>query len=54
MKTQPKRGATGAKRGVRTLSYPFTTIIKSKFDSWMRQAAFNVARGMKILSRASI
>ena len=29
----------------------FTTLIKNKFDAWFRQAAFNVARGMKILSR---
>jgi transposase, IS5 family len=32
----------------------FTTIIKNKFDTWFRQAAFNVARGMKIISRATI
>ncbi len=32
----------------------FTTIIKNKFDAWFRQAAFNVARGMKILSRLSV
>jgi transposase, IS5 family len=32
----------------------FTTIIKNKFDTWFRQAAFNVAGGMKIISRASI
>jgi transposase, IS5 family len=32
----------------------FTTIIKNKFDAWFRQAAFNVPRGMKIISRASI
>jgi transposase, IS5 family len=32
----------------------FTTIIKNQFDGWFRQAAFNVARGMKIISRASI
>jgi IS5 family transposase len=32
----------------------FTTIIKNKFDTWFRQAAFNVARGMKILSRVSV
>jgi len=29
----------------------FTTIIKNQFDIWFRQAAFNVHRGMKILSR---
>ena len=29
----------------------FTTLIKNKFDAWFRQAAFNVARGMKIFSR---
>jgi IS5 family transposase len=32
----------------------FTTIIKNQFDGWFRQAAFNVARGMKIISRATI
>jgi IS5 family transposase len=32
----------------------FTTIIKNQFDAWFRQAAFNVARGMKIISRATI
>jgi IS5 family transposase len=32
----------------------FTTIIKNKFDAWFRQAAFNVARGMKILSRVTV
>jgi len=32
----------------------FTTIIKNKFDAWFRQAAFNVARGMKILSRMAV
>jgi hypothetical protein len=32
----------------------FTTIVKNKFDTWFRQAAFNVARGMKIISRATI
>ncbi len=31
----------------------FTTLIKNKFDAWFRQAAFNVARGMRILSRMS-
>jgi IS5 family transposase len=29
----------------------FTTINKNKFDAWFRQAAFNVIRGMKILTR---
>jgi transposase len=29
----------------------FTTIVKNKFNTWCRQAAFNVTRGMKILSR---
>lgn len=29
----------------------FTTLIKNKFDAWFRQAAFNIARGMRILSR---
>ena len=32
----------------------FTTIIKNKFDVWFRQAAFNVDRGMKILSRVTV
>jgi len=32
----------------------FTTLIKNKFDAWFRQAAFNVARGMRILSKMSI
>jgi len=32
----------------------FTTIIKNQFDGWFRQAAFNVVRGMKIISRATI
>jgi hypothetical protein len=32
----------------------FTTIIKNQFDGWFRQAAFNVARGMKIILRATI
>jgi IS5 family transposase len=32
----------------------FTTIVKNTFDTWFRQAAFNVARGMKILSRIAV
>jgi transposase, IS5 family len=32
----------------------FTTIIKNQFDGWFRQAAFNVARGMKILSGMAV
>jgi IS5 family transposase len=32
----------------------FTTIIKNQFDIWFRQAAFNVVRGMKILSRMPV
>ena len=32
----------------------FTTIIKNQFNTWFRQAAFNVAREMKIISRATI
>ena len=32
----------------------FTTLIKNKFDAWFRQAAFNVAREMRILSKMSI
>jgi transposase, IS5 family len=31
----------------------FTSIIKKQFDAWFRQAAFNVARGMKTILRAS-
>ena len=27
----------------------FTTIVKNNFDCWCRQAAYNIARGMKIL-----
>jgi IS5 family transposase len=29
----------------------FKTLFNNKFDAWFRQAAFNVARGMRILSR---
>jgi len=33
----------------------FTTIIKNQFNTWFRQAAFNVAREMKIIhTRATI
>ena len=32
----------------------FPSIIKNKFDAWFRQAAFNVARGIKIISRTTI
>jgi transposase, IS5 family len=32
----------------------FTSLIKNKFDAWFRQAAFNVTRGMKILSRMTV
>jgi hypothetical protein len=32
----------------------FTTLIKNKFDAWFRQAAFNIARGMRILSRMEV
>jgi transposase, IS5 family len=32
----------------------FTTIVKNNLDAWFRQAAFNVARGMKILSRVIV
>ena len=32
----------------------FATIVKNKFDAWFRQAAFNVARGMKIIARAAV
>ena len=29
----------------------FTTIVKNNFDCWMRQAAYNIQKGVKILSR---
>jgi len=32
----------------------FTTLVKNKFDAWFRQAAFNIARGMKILARVQL
>ena len=32
----------------------FTSIIKNKFEDWFRQVDFNVARGMKIISGATI
>ena len=32
----------------------FTSIIKNQFDGWFRQTAFNVARGMRILSRVAV
>jgi len=32
----------------------FTDIIKNKFDCWCRQAAFNISRGLKILSVATV
>jgi transposase, IS5 family len=37
----------------RTKRARFTTIAKNNFDSWTRQTAFNVARGLKILSRTA-
>jgi len=30
----------------------FTTIAKNLFDAWCRQAAYNIKRGLKILSMA--
>ena len=32
----------------------FTDITKNKFDGWYRQAAYNIARGLKILRRATV
>ncbi|MCJ7773281.1 MAG: IS5 family transposase [Desulfobacterales bacterium] len=32
----------------------FTTIIKNKFDCWFRQSAYNITRGLKILSVATV
>jgi IS5 family transposase len=32
----------------------FTTIVKNKFDCWYRQAAYNTARGLKILKVATV
>jgi IS5 family transposase len=32
----------------------FTDITKNKFDGWYRQAAFNIARGLKILRVATV
>jgi IS5 family transposase len=32
----------------------FTDIAKNKFDAWYRQAAFNIARGLKILRVATV
>ena len=32
----------------------FTDIAKNKFDAWCRQAAFNIARGLKILRVATV
>lgn len=32
----------------------FTDITKNKFDGWYRQAAYNIARGLKILRVAAI
>jgi len=32
----------------------FTDIMKNKFDCWYRQAAFNIARGLKILRVATV
>jgi IS5 family transposase len=31
----------------------FTTIAKNKFDLWMRQAAYNIVKGVRILSKSS-
>ena len=32
----------------------FTDIAKNKFDGWHRQAAYNMARGLKILRVATV
>jgi transposase, IS5 family len=32
----------------------FTNIAKNNFDAWLRQAAFNISRGLKILKLANI
>ena len=32
----------------------FTDMTKNKFDVWYRQAAFNIARGLKILRVATV
>ncbi len=32
----------------------FTTIAKNKTDTWFRQAAYNIRRGLKILQLASV
>jgi IS5 family transposase len=32
----------------------FTTISKNKVDCWYRQAAFNIARGLKIMRVANV
>ena len=32
----------------------FTDISKNKFDAWYRQAAFNIARGLKVLKLATV
>ena len=32
----------------------FTDIAKNKFDGWYRQAAFNIARGLKFLPDATV
>ena len=32
----------------------FTAITKNKFDCWYRQAAYNMARGLKILKVATV
>lgn len=32
----------------------FTTIIKNNLDCWLRQAAFNISRGLKILNLATV
>jgi IS5 family transposase len=31
----------------------FTTIAKNSFDCWMRQAAYNIAKGLKILTKSA-
>ena len=32
----------------------FTDITKNKFDTWYRQAAYNIKRGLKILKLATV
>jgi IS5 family transposase len=32
----------------------FTTIAKNNLDAWLRQAAFNLFRGMKIIKKVAV